>query len=134
MEMNLALALKIIQAAREKADEIDVPVVISVVDEGGHLVATQRMDHALLVSINLSVNKAYTSVAVKIPTHALGPLSQPGQPLFGINSADGGRIVIFGGGVPLLQNGRIIGAIGVSGGSVEQDVQCANAGAEGLFS
>lgn len=133
MKMNLDLALKLIAAARAKAEEIDVPIVISVVDEGGNLVATQRMNDGLLVSINLSINKAYTSVAVKLPTHVLGSLSQSGQPLFGIHSADNGRIVIFGGGLPLVHNGDVIGAIGVSGGSVEQDIQCATAGADGLL-
>jgi uncharacterized protein GlcG (DUF336 family) len=132
IKMNLDLAQKLIAAAKKKAEEIGVAMVISVVDEGGNLVATQRMDNGLLVSINLSINKAYTCVAVKIPTHVLGSVSQSGQPLFGIHSADNGRIVIFGGGLPLIHNDAIIGAIGVSGGSVEQDIQCATAGADSL--
>jgi uncharacterized protein GlcG (DUF336 family) len=130
MNISLNLALEAISAAREKADKIGVPMVIAVVDAGGNLVAQQRMDGALLVSIDISLNKAYTSVALKMPTHDLAPASQPGQPLFGIHNADGGRIVIFGGGFPLKEGDEIIGGIGVSGGSVEDDMLCATAGLE----
>ena len=132
MGMDLDLALKLIEAAKAKAKEIGVPMVIAVVDGGGNLVAQQRMDGALLVSIDISLNKAYTAVAVKIPTNDLAGVTQSGQALFGIHNADGGRIVIFGGGIPLTQNDEIIGGIGVSGGSVEEDVQCAMAGVEKL--
>jgi len=127
MEIQLDRALELIAAARKKAEEIGVPVVIAVVDRGGNLLALQRMEEALLVSIDIAVNKAYTAVAVKIATHELAKLAQPGQPLFGIHNADGGRIVIFGGGFPLERGDEIIGGIGVSGGSVEQDMTCAEA-------
>jgi uncharacterized protein GlcG (DUF336 family) len=132
MNMGLNLALEMISAARKKADEIGVPMVIAVVDSGGNLVAQERMDGALLVSIDISLNKAYTSVALKMPTGSLAPVSQPGQPLFGIHNADGGRIVIFGGGFPIKQGDEIIGGIGVSGGSVEDDILCAEAGLKAL--
>jgi uncharacterized protein GlcG (DUF336 family) len=102
------------------------------VDAGGNLIAQQRMDDALLVSIDISLNKAYTAVAVRMPTHELAEVSQSGQPLFGIHNADKGRIVIFGGGLPLKDNDKIIGGIGVSGGSVEDDIICAKAGLERL--
>jgi len=125
MQMTLSLALQLIEAAREKARKIGVPMVIAIVDAGGNLVAQQRMDNALLVSINISLNKAYTAVASQLPTHELAPVAQPQQPLFGIHNADGGRIVIFGGGFPLKAGGVIIGVIGVSGGTVEQDMDCA---------
>lgn len=128
MSIDLDLALKVIEAAKDKAAEIEVPMVIAIVDAGGSLVAFQRMDKALLVSIDVAINKAYTAVAVKLPTHELGQLAQPGQPLFGIHNADGGRIVIFGGGLPLKRNDEIIGGIGVSGGSVDDDLLCATAG------
>ena len=130
MNNNLDLALELIAASKEKAREINVPMVIAVVDGGGTLVALQRMDQALLVSIDIAVNKAYTAVAIKIPTHELAKVAQPEQPLFGIHNADGGRIVIFGGGFPLKRNEEIIGGIGVSGGSVEEDIQCAKAALE----
>lgn len=128
MVMNLDIALELIAAVRKKAKEISVPMVIAVVDAGGNLIAQQRMDNALLVSIDISLNKAYTSVALKMPTHELSIISQPNQPLFGIHNADGGRIVIFGGGFPLKLQDEIIGGIGVSGGSVEEDTLCAMAG------
>lgn len=132
MNISLNLALEVISAVRKKAEEIGVPMVIAVVDSGGNLVAQQRMDGALLVSLDISLNKAYTSVALKIPTHELALASQPGQPLFGIHNADGGRIVIFGGGFPMKKGNEIIGGIGVSGGSVEDDVLCAMTGVERL--
>ncbi|MBW1979624.1 MAG: heme-binding protein [Deltaproteobacteria bacterium] len=134
MNINLELALELIARAREKAGEIGVPMVIAVVDGGGNVVALQRMDGALLVSIDIAINKAYTAVAVKIATGELAGLAQPTQPLFGIHNADGGRIIIFGGGLPLKRGQEIIGGIGVSGGSVEQDVLCAEAAIEYLAS
>jgi uncharacterized protein GlcG (DUF336 family) len=127
MQMILDLALRMIEAAREKARNIGVPMVIAIVDAGGNLVAQQKMDNALLVSIGISLNKAYTAVALQLPTHELALLAQPDEPLFGIHNADGGRIVIFGGGFPLKADGVLIGGIGVSGGSVEQDMDCAAA-------
>ena len=132
MIMNLDLALALISAAKEKAKEIGVPMVIAVVDMGGNLIALQRMDQALLVSIDIAIKKAYSAVAVKIPTHELAKVARPGQPLFGIHTTDHGRIVIFGGGFPLQQDNEIIGGIGVSGGSVEDDMLCAEAAVEYL--
>ena len=128
MTVNLEKALKVIEAAKTKSEEIGVPMVIAVVDAGGNLVAEQRMDEALLVSVDIALNKAYTSVAVKIPTGDLAEVTQSGQSLFGIHNADGGRIVIFGGGIPLKDDDKIVGGIGVSGGSVEDDIKCAEAG------
>lgn len=132
MRITLDQALEIIAAVRQKATAIGVPMVIAVVDQGGNLVAQQRMDDALLVSVDIALNKAYTAVAVKMSTEELAKVSQPEQMLFGIHNADGGRIVIFGGGVPLKQGDQIIGGLGVSGGSVEDDVACATAGLKSL--
>jgi uncharacterized protein GlcG (DUF336 family) len=127
MKLSLETALKLIASARKKAEEIGVPMVIAVVDAGGNPIALQRMDNALLVSINIATNKAYTAVAVKVPTHELAKVAQPGGPLFGINTTDGCRVVIFGGGYPLKRGDEIVGGIGVSGGSVEEDMACAEA-------
>ncbi|MTV47985.1 cob(I)yrinic acid a,c-diamide adenosyltransferase [Heliobacillus mobilis] len=124
----LEKAKKMIAAAEAKADAIGVPMVITVVDEGGNLVAQHRMDGALLASIAISRDKAYTSVALKMTTETASKLAQPGEMLYGLNTTDGSRLVVFGGGLPIVDNGRIIGAIGVSGGSVEQDVSVAEAG------
>ena len=127
MNITLDEALNLITAARKQAEKIGVPMVIAVVDVGGNLVAQQRMDGALLVSVDISRNKAYTAVAIKLPTHELAEVAQPGQPLFGIHNADNGRIVIFGGGFPLETGQEIVGGIGVSGGSVQEDIRCAEA-------
>ena len=128
MSINLDQALKIIEAAKTKAKQIGVPMVIAVADSGGNLLAQQRMDEALLVSIDIARNKAYTAVAVRVSTGDLASVTQSGQSLFGLHNADGGRIVIFGGGIPLKIGDRVVGGIGVSGGSVEEDIQCAEAG------
>jgi uncharacterized protein GlcG (DUF336 family) len=127
VNITLDQALELIAAARKQAEKIKVPMVIAVVDAGGNLVAQQRMDGALLVSVDISRNKAYTAVALRLPTHELAGVAQSGQPLFGIHNADGGRIVIFGGGFPLLTKNELVGGIGVSGGSVQEDIACAEA-------
>ncbi|WP_027178445.1 GlcG/HbpS family heme-binding protein [Maridesulfovibrio bastinii] len=128
MPVNTKTALHMIAAAEKKAKEIGVPMVIAVVDQGANLVAHVRQNDALLASIDLSLNKAFTAVAVKMPTATLGSISQPGEQLYGIQHSNNGRIVIFGGGLPIEEDGKIIGAIGVSGGSVEEDTACAEAG------
>jgi len=127
-KIDLATALKIIDAARKKARDIKVPMNIAVVDEGNNLVAFQRMDGAWLGSINIAQNKAYTARAFNMSTKELAPLCQPGQPLFGIHASNDGRLIIFPGGIPLKDGNTVVGAIGVSGGSVEQDQEVAEAG------
>lgn len=102
---------------------------IAVADGGGNLVAHVRMDGAWIGSIDISIKKAYTSRAFNITTKDLGENSQPGQQFFGIHASNGGRIMIFAGGIPLTKDGKIVGAIGVSGGSGEQDHSVAEAGA-----
>jgi uncharacterized protein GlcG (DUF336 family) len=131
-KIDLAAALKIIDAARKKAQEIKVPMNIAVVDEGNNLVAFQRMDGAWLGSINIAQNKAYTARAFNMSTKELAPLCQPNQPLFGIHASNDGRLIIFPGGIPLKDGYTVIGAIGVSGGSVEQDQEVAEAGVKAL--
>lgn len=129
MSIDLAQARKIIAAAEKKASEIKQPMNIAVVDAGGNLVAHVRMDNAWIGSINISINKAFTSRAFDITTKDLGDNSQPGQQFFGIHASNDGRIMIFAGGIPLKQDGKVVGAIGVSGGSGEQDHSVAEAGA-----
>lgn len=129
MSINLAEARNIIAAAEKKAAEINQPMNIAVVDAGGNLVAHVRMDNAWLGSINISINKAFTSRAFDITTKDLGDNSQPGQQFFGIHASNDGRIMIFAGGIPLKKDGKVVGAIGVSGGSGEQDHSVAEAGA-----
>jgi len=124
----LEKAKKMIAAAEKKAIEINVPMVIAVVDVGGNLVAQERMDNALLASVSIALNKAYTAVALKMSTEQAAAVSQPGQSLYGINTTDGCRMVIFGGGIPIWQDGVLVGGIGVSGGSVDEDMSVAKAG------
>lgn len=126
-QMTLALAKQLLEAAQQEAINTNVPMVISIVDGSGNLVACHRMDDALLVSIDIAQNKAWTAVAMKMPTESLAQATSDGKELFGINTTNNGRVVIFGGGIPFIVDGQIIGAIGVSGGSVQQDVQVATA-------
>lgn len=127
--MTLADARKAIAAAERRAQEIKQPMNIAVVDDGGNLVSHVRMDGAWIGSIDISINKAFTSRAFDIATKDLGANSQPGDQFFGIHVSNGGRVMIFAGGIPLKRSGRVVGAIGVSGGSGEQDQTVAEAGA-----
>jgi uncharacterized protein GlcG (DUF336 family) len=126
-------ARRIIAAAEKQAEEIGQPMNIAVVDEGGNLVAHIRMDGAWIGSIDISINKAFTSRAFDIATKDLAAHSQSGGQFFGIHVSNHGRVMIFAGGVPLKRDGKVVGGIGVSGGSGEQDQVVAEAGA-GAFS
>ena len=127
--ITLKEARKIIAAAEAKAAEIGRPMNIAVADAGGNLIAHVRMDGAWLGSIDISIKKAYTSRAFDISTKDLAEHSQSGGQFFGIHASNDGRIMIFAGGIPLKRDGKVIGAIGVSGGSGEQDHAVAEAGA-----
>jgi uncharacterized protein GlcG (DUF336 family) len=126
--VTLSAAGEVVDAARAKAEEIGVPMNIAVVDEGNNLTAFARMDGAWLGSIDIAQNKAYTARSFDMSTKDLAPLCQPNQPLFGIHASNQGRLIIFAGGIPLQSGDRVVGAIGVSGGSVEQDHEVAEAG------
>jgi uncharacterized protein GlcG (DUF336 family) len=130
--LTLADARNIIAAAEARAEEIGQPMNIAVVDAGGNLISHVRMDGAWLGSIDISINKAFTSRAFDIQTKDLGDNSQPGNQFYGIHASNNGRIMIFAGGVPLSRDGQVVGAIGVSGGSGEQDQTVAEAGAGAL--
>ncbi|MGE5645622.1 MAG: GlcG/HbpS family heme-binding protein [Acidobacteriota bacterium] len=128
--LTLADARRVIAAAEKKAAEIGQPMNIAVVDEGGNLVAHVRMDGAWLGSIDISINKAFTSRAFDISTKELSKLTQPGADFYGIHASNHGRIMIFAGGIPLKRDGKVAGAVGVSGGSGKQDHEVAEAGAQ----
>ena len=128
MELNLEEAKKVVAGAEAKAKEIGVQMNIAVVDVGGNLVAFERMDKAWLGSINIAINKAFTAVAFNMTTEDLGKASQPEQSLFGIHASNNGRLIIFGGGIPLRKGDELVGAIGVSGGAVPADIEVAEAG------
>ena len=122
-------ARRIIAAAEKKATEIGQPMNIAVVDAGGNLVAHVRMDKAWLGSIDISIKKAFTARAFDISTKELSKLAQPGSDFYGIHASNDGKVMIFAGGIPLKRDEEVVGAIGVSGGSGEQDQSVAEAGA-----
>ena len=130
--VSLEDARRIIAAAEKKAQEIGQPMNIAVADEGANLVAFIRMENAWLGSIDIAQKKAFTSRAFDITTKDLGTHSQSGDQFFGIHASNNGKIMIFAGGIPLKQGGKVVGAIGVSGGSGEQDHAVAEAGAAAL--
>ncbi|MBA3913361.1 MAG: heme-binding protein [Acidobacteriales bacterium] len=128
-EVKLADARRIIAAAEKKAQEIGQPMNIAVADEGGNLVSHVRMDNAWMGSIDISINKAFTARAFDIATKDLATYSQSGGQFFGIHASNHGRVMIFAGGIPLKKDGKVVGAIGVSGGTGDQDQAVAEAGA-----
>ena len=123
--MTLALAVKLIEKVEAKAAEWGMRVVTAVSDASGRPVAVHGMDGAYIGSFDVALNKTYTSVAFQMSTAKLGTLSQPGESLYGIQFTNGGKIVIFGGGEVLERNGKMIGALGVSGGTAKQDTDLA---------
>ena len=127
--LTLEDARKIIAAAEKKANTLKQPMNIAVADAGGHLIAHVRMDEAWIGSIDISIKKAFTSRAFDISTKELAKFSQSGGQFFGIHASNEGRVMIFAGGVPLKRAGKVVGAIGGSGGSGEQDHAVAEAGA-----
>jgi uncharacterized protein GlcG (DUF336 family) len=130
--LSLAEARTVISAAERRAEEIGQTMNIAVVDAGGNLVSHVRMDGAWIGSIDISINKAFTSRAFDIQTKDLGDNAQPGNQFYGIHASNQGKIMIFAGGIPLTRDGKVFGAIGVSGGSGEQDQTVAEVGANAL--
>ncbi len=126
--VTLEDARRVIAAAEKKAEEIGQPMNIAVADVGGNLVAHVRMDNAWIGSVDISIKKAWTARAFDITTKDLGENSQSGDQFFGIHASNNGKVMIFAGGIPLKQGGKVVGAIGVSGGSGEQDHEVAEAG------
>lgn len=120
-EMTLSLAQRISAKVIDKATEMGVNAVVAIADKGANPILVLSMDNAYIASYDIAVNKAYTCASLKMSTKKLQGLSQPGQPLYGIQFTNQGKVVIFGGGEPLEVNGKVIGAIGVSGGSEEED-------------
>ena len=124
-KLTLDIANALIERVKAFAHKMGVRVVIAVSDQAGRPVAVQCMDDAYIASFDIAVNKSFTSASLKMSTETLSHLSQPGQSLYGIQHTNQGRIVIFGGGEPLEVDGKILGALGVSGGSAKQDTEIA---------
>lgn len=119
------IADQLIAAGLAKAKEMNVAMVLAVVDEGGNLAAYRRMPGSLLAAINIAQGKAFTAAALKMPTGSLAKAVQPGAALYGLEATNPGKIVPFGGGYPLYCQGALIGGFGVSGGTVAEDIACA---------
>ena len=126
--ISLSEARQIIAAAEKKAEQLGQPMNVAVVDAGGNLLAFERMAKAWLGSIDISIKKAWTSRAFDITTKDLSGFAKPGADFFGIHASNDGKVMIFAGGIPLKRGGEVVGAIGVSGGSGEQDHAVAEAG------
>lgn len=121
-KMSLKLAKALIEKIEEKAAQMNIQVVAAISDAAGRLTAVHCMDGAYIGSYDIAVNKTFTSIAFLMPTKKLAELAKPGGPLYGIQNTNEGKVVIFGGGELLIVNGAIIGAVGVSGGTLEQDI------------
>lgn len=130
--ISLSDAKRIINAAEAKAEQIGSPSNVAVVDAGGNLVAHVRMDGAQLASISHSINKAFTGLACKTATQDLAADAQPGAQLYGIANSVDGRIITFAGGIPLKSGDSFVGAVGVSGGTADQDQAVAEAAVAAL--
>jgi uncharacterized protein GlcG (DUF336 family) len=132
--LSLTDARLLIEGARNKAAEIGVPMCIAVTDESGQLIAFERMDGGKITSTIIAQDKAYTAAGAKRTTESYGAASQPGSPTYGINSAIGGRLMVVAGGLPVIIEGEVVGAIGLSSGTPAQDSECAQAGIAHLLS
>ena len=119
-------------AAEQKAMQIGVPMDIAIADEGGNLLLFERMDGAKITGIDIAINKAFTAACSRRGTHEYAEMASPGKPAFGIHVSNQGRFIIFGGGLPITINGEVVGGIGCSSGTAEQDRQVAQAGIEAL--
>lgn len=127
--ITLTQAKRLAEMVEQKASEMGVNAVVAISNTSARPVLVECMDDSYIASYDVALNKAYTVVALKMSTKTLKGLSQPGQSLYGIQFTNGGQIVIFGGGDPLVYNGKIIGGLGVSGGSEEQDTELSAYGA-----
>lgn len=130
--LDLNDAQVMLKAARAKAEEIGVPMCIAITDDGGNLIAFERMDGGKVTSTIIAIDKSYTASGAKKATHEYGDASQPGKPAYGITSAIGGRLMVVGGGLPVMVNGQCVGGIGVSSGTPDQDREVAQAGVHAI--
>jgi uncharacterized protein GlcG (DUF336 family) len=130
-DLSLDLALSLLAGVREEAGARDLSLAVAVVDGAGHLLASQRMDGAALGAMQLAVGKAFTAASWTTPSGEFGPSTQPGGDDWGWNTTDP-RIVVYAGGIPLLIDGELVGAIGASGGTAKEDEDCVLSAASAL--
>ena len=121
-------AQSLIEGSKIKAREIGIPMCIAIVDEGGNLIAFERMNGGKITSSIIAQDKAFTAAGAKKATHEYNASCQPGNLVFGIHTAIGGRLCIVGGGLPVVVDGDVVGGIGLSSGTPQQDMDCAQAG------
>lgn len=126
-------AERLIAGAVARAAEIGVPMCIAITDEAGQLMAFRRMDGGKVTSTTIAIDKAFTAAGARKATHEYGTASQPGAPAYGIASAIGGRLMVVGGGLPVTVDGEVVGGIGVSSGTPDQDRDVAQAGIDALL-
>ena len=119
--ITLQLAKQLMEIIEKRAEAVGLKAVIALCNAHGNPIAVHCMDDAFLVSYDVATKKAYTSVAVKMSTMELSKIAQPDQTFYGVDKLDGGKIIIFGGGIPLKVDGKIVGGLGISGGTGEQD-------------
>ena len=132
MSLTLAQARTMIDAALVEAERLGTKMNVAVGDPGGNLIAHVRMDGSFFGSVGISIDKAWSSAAFRMPTSHLQGISKPDGPAWGFAHNNGGRAMVFPGGLPVFHDGELIGAIGASGGSVEEDVAVAQAGVDAL--
>ncbi|MFD1913674.1 GlcG/HbpS family heme-binding protein [Halodurantibacterium flavum] len=131
--LDLNDARILLQGARARAAEIGVPMCIAITDESGQLIAFERMDGGKVTSATIAIDKAFTAAAAKKATHEYGESSQPGAPAYGIASAIQGRLMVVGGGLPVIVAAEVVGGIGVSSGTPAQDRDVAQAGIDAFL-
>ncbi len=131
-KMSLSDAKVVLEAAERKAAEIRVPMDIAVVDDGGNLMSFHRMDGAKITGIEIAINKAFTAAGTRKGTHEYAAIGGPGGSAFGIHASHHGRFTIFGGGLPIIVQSHVVGGVGCSSGSAEQDQAVAQAGLDAL--
>ncbi len=125
--LDIEDARTLIKGASERANVIGVPMCIAVTDEGGNLIAFERMEGGKVTSTIIAIDKSYTASGAKKATHEYGEVSQPGKSAYGISSAIGGRLMVVGGGLPVIVDGEVVGGIGISSGTPLQDQEVAQA-------
>lgn len=133
-QLSLEVVKEMAKAAEEKAASINVPVIFAAVDAGANLMLMHRMENAFITSIDIAINKAFTAACLKQGSHEIAGCVQPGESLYGLQLTNNCRIVPFGGGMPIIVDGEVVGAVGVSGGTVEEDMSIAQAAVDAFNS
>ncbi|OBR49638.1 GlcG/HbpS family heme-binding protein [Paraburkholderia tropica] len=128
--LSVAEAAILIEGARRKANELGIPMCTAVTDESGHLITFERMDGGKVSSIGIAIDKAFTGAVARKGTHVYNQLCVPGKGTFGIHVSNGGHFSIIGGGLPVTVDGAIVGGVGVSSGTADEDLIVAEAALE----